>query len=93
MEDRLLFSNDLFAFHQELERSERPICLVDQAIPAPTPEEIAAIRRQNYTTLDQMILGLSQNLRYPAQAELQRLMVKGFVDLLLEEGQAPDGPC
>ena len=91
VEDRLLFSNDLFAFYQELERSERPICLVDQAIPAPTPEEIAAIRRQNYTTLDQMILGLSQNLRYPAQAELQRLMVKGFVDLLLEEGQAPDG--
>lgn len=91
VEDRLLFSNDLFGFYQELERSERPICLVDQAIPAPTPEEIAAIRRQNYTTLDQMILGLSQNLRYPAQAELQRLMVKGFVDLLLEEGKAPDG--
>ena len=38
-----------------------------------------------------MILGLSQNLRYPAQAELQRLMVKGFVDLLLEEGKSPDG--
>ena len=91
VEDRLLFSNDLFGFYQELERSERPICLVDQAIPAPTPEEIAAIRRQNYTTLDQMILGLSQNLRYPAQAELQQLMVKGFVDLLLEEGKAPDG--
>lgn len=90
VEDRLLFSNDLFGFYQELERSGRPICLVDQALPSPTPEEIAAIRRQNYTTLDQMILGLSQNIRYSSQAELQRLMVKGFVDLLLEEGQAPD---
>lgn len=90
VEDRLLFPNDLFSFYQELERSGRGICLVEQAIPIPTPEEIAAIRRQNYTTLEQMILGLSQNIAYPSQMELQRLMVKGFVDLLLEEGQSAE---
>ena len=90
VEDRLLFSNDLFSFYQELERSARGICLVNQAIPAPTPEEIASIRRQNYTTLEQMILGLSQNIVYPSQIELQRLMVKGFVDLLLEESQSAE---
>lgn len=90
VEDRLLFSNDLFSFYQELERSGRGICLVNQSIAPPNPEEIAAIRRQNYTSLEQMILGLSQNIAYPSQMELQRLMVKGFVDLLLEEGGAAD---
>ena len=91
VEDKLLFSNDLFAFYQQLKSEGRHLCLLNGGIPAPTPEEISAIRRQNYQNVDQLAAGLVPNIQYPESADLQRLMVKAFVDLILEESKHCDG--
>lgn len=87
--DRLTFSADLFGFYQRLKSEGRRVCVVNGSIPVPTPEEVAAVPRKNYRDLEQMAGDLAQNIRCPASAELQSLMVKGFLDLVLEEG-GPD---
>ena len=91
VEDKLLFSADLVSFYQQLQGQRRRICLVSGGIPAPAPEEIAAIRRQNYTSAEQLAAGLAPNIQCTANTELQRLMVKTFIDLVLEEEQACGG--
>lgn len=89
--DKLLFSSDLYAFYKRLQGDGRRICVVNGKIPLPTPEEIAAVKRQNYTTAEQLAAGLSRNIRYAGSQELQRLMVKAFLDLVLEESTGPEG--
>lgn len=87
VEDKLLFSNDMFSFYKELKASGRRVCLVNGGIPLPTPEEISSVKRQNYANVDQLAAGLSSNIQYPANMELQRLLVKTFIDLILEESK------
>lgn len=91
VEDTLTYSNDLFAFYKNLKNTQRKICVVNQEIPIPTPEEIAKIKRGNYPNADQLLLGLSQNIQYAENIELQRLMVKAFLDVLLEESDKLGG--
>ncbi len=88
VEDKLLFSNDIFSFYTQLKGSGRRICLVSGGIPAPTPEEIASIRRQNYQNADQLAAGLMPNIQCPASQELQRLMGRAFVELIMEEADS-----
>lgn len=91
VEDTLTYSNDLFAFYKNLKNTQRKICVVNQEISIPTPEEIAKIKRGNYPNADQLLLGLSQNIQYAENIELQRLMVKAFLDVLLEESDKLGG--
>ena len=91
VEDKLLFSNDMFSFYKQLKSGQRRVCLVNGGIPAPTPEEIASIKRQNYANVEQLAAGLVPNIQYPSSQELQRLMVKAFLDLILEEAREPGG--
>lgn len=87
VEDRLTYVNDLFKLQQELKNSKRMLVIVNGEIPRPTPEEIAGIKRDNYTKLDQLILNLSVNIQYTANIELQRIMHKAFVDIMLAESK------
>lgn len=87
--DKLTFSGDLFAFYKRLTGEKRRVCVVSGGISIPAPEEIAAIQRKNYANVEQLAGGLAQNIRFPADAELQRLMVKAFVDLVLDGGGQP----
>lgn len=88
-EDKLTFSGDLFSLYKELKSAGRRVQVVSGGIPVPTPEEISAIRRHNYTDVEQMAAGLVQNIQYPGGGELQKLMRKAFLDIVLaEEGQA-----
>lgn len=84
--DKLTFSSDLFTFYQQIKSQKRRVRVVNGAIPIPTPEEIAGIQRKNYGNLEQLAGGLAQNIRCPASGELQRLMVKAFMDIVLAEG-------
>ena len=88
VEDKLTYINELYRFQLELKRTGRRLVIVDKGLTPPTPEEIRGISRKNYTRQDQMILDLSANLRFAGNVELQRLMHKAFVDILLEEGKA-----
>lgn len=87
--DKITYMNDLYQLQLELKNSKRRIVIVDEMIPAPSNEEIASIRRRTYTTLDQMLSDLVVNIQYSFNIELQRLMIKAFLDVLLEEAKKP----
>ena len=84
-EDKLTYANELFRLQQELRNSKRNTVIVSKEIPRPTPQEISEIKRSNYTSEDQMLLGLACNIQYGANPELQRILHKTFVDVMLAE--------
>ena len=90
-EDKLTYANELFQFQQEIRNSKRKLVIVNEEIPKPTPEEIAGIKRSNYAKLDQLVLDLSSNIKYTANVELQRIMHKAFVDIVLAESKKEAG--
>lgn len=90
VEDKLTYLNELYQFYLELKNAGRKVVVVDQQISAPTMEEIASVNRKNYQKQDQMLMDLSSNLKYTANVELQRLMVKAFLDIMLEEAKKED---
>ena len=84
-EDKLTYANELFQLQLELKNAGRKTVIVNGEIERPTPDEIAEIRRGNYAKTDQLIMDLSTNIKYPANLELQKIMHKTFVDILLAE--------
>lgn len=90
VEDKLTYMNELYQFWLELKNSGRMTAIVNREITAPDAQEISAIQRKNYTRQEDMIMDLSMNIKYTANAELQRVMVKSFVDTIMEEGSQPN---
>lgn len=91
VEDKLLFPSDMVAFYQQLKREGRRVCLENGRLPPPTPEEIAAVRRRNHQTAEQLAADLAANLQYPNNQQLQTLMRQAFLDVVLEEDKAVGG--
>lgn len=89
VEDKLTYLNELYQFQLKLKGEGRNTVILEQKIPQPAPDEIAAIARHNYSTRDEMLLDLSKNIQYGPSPELRKLMVKAFVELLAEEGKKP----
>lgn len=87
--DKLTYINDLNHFYRELKGNKRQVVVVNKQIAVPTMEEISAIRRGNYQSVEQMLCELSQNLSYIANQELQKLMKKAFLDVMLDEANLP----
>ena len=90
VEDKITYANDLYQLQLELSNSQRRVAIVDECIPKPSMEEIGAVRRRNYVRQDEMLMDLSANIQYTANIELQRVMVKAFLDVLLVEAKEPD---
>ncbi len=88
VEDKLTYSSELFDLYRQLRRDKRRLCVVNGAIPVPTPEEIAAVRRRCYTEAEHLASDLAQNLQ-AAEQDLQRLLRKAFMDIVLEAADAP----
>lgn len=91
VEDKLLFPSDMVAFYQQLKREGRKVCLGNGRLPPPTPEEIAAVRRRNHQTAEQLAADLAANLQYPNNQQLQTLMRQAFLDVVLEEDKTVGG--
>ena len=91
VEDKLLFPSDMVAFYQQLKREGRKVCLENGRLPPPTPEEIAAVRRRNHQTAEQLAADLAANLQYPNNQQLQTLMRQAFLDVVLEEDKTVGG--
>ncbi len=90
VEDKLTYLNDLYRLNTELKNSKRKIVIVEGEIPAPSTEEINSIQRRNsYQKQDQMLLDLSNNIRCSAGNDLQALMRKAFLDMMLQEAKLP----
>ena len=90
VEDKITYANELYQLQLELSNSQRRVVIVDECIPKPSMEEIGAVRRRNYVRQDEMLMDLSANIQYTANIELQRVMVKAFLDVLLVEAKEPD---
>lgn len=89
VQDKLTYVNELYQFQLELKHSGRSPVVVEGEIPAPSMEEISQIKRGNYRTKEQMLMDLSKNLGDRSDVMLQRIMVKSFIDVMLEESQLP----
>lgn len=89
-EDKVTYANELFQLQQELRNAQRRLVIVSGSIPKPANEEITAIKRGNYAKLEQLVMGLSGNIKYSASVELQRIMQKAFVDVLVAESKQPE---
>lgn len=87
VEDKLTYLNELYQFQLELKNSGRRVVIVEQKIAQPTPDEIDSIKRQNYGRQEDMIMDLCHNIEYSSNAELQRIMVRSFIDVVLEESE------
>ena len=87
VEDKLTYVNQLFLFYQSIAESKRNLVAIDEKIPLPQPEEISSVRRKNYMNLEQMLLDLSSNLKVPENVELQRLLIKAFMDVMFSESK------
>lgn len=90
VEDRLTYQNDLFQLQLELKNRKRHVVIVNNTIDPPTIEEINEIHRKIYQNVNQLIIDLAINIRYSASQELQRIMHKAFVDIILEESKQPN---
>lgn len=90
VEDKTTYLNELYQFQLEIKNQKRNLLILETTIPQPTIEEISSIRRSNYNRQDQMLMELSSNIQYTANIELQRIMVKAFLDLMLELAKQPN---
>lgn len=88
VEDKSVYLNDLYQFQLELKHSGRKLLIFENVIMQPTAEEVAAIDRKNYNFRDQMLADLSSKIRFSANLELQKLMHKAYIDVLLEASEA-----
>lgn len=87
VEDKLTYQNQLYQLQLELKNSERKVVIVNGKLQPPSMEEISSIHRKNYQNINQLIMDLSTNIRYSPNQELQRIMIKAFVDSLLTESR------
>ena len=87
VEDKANYINELYHFYLELKNNKRRVVIIDDALMPPTMEEISQIKRNKYEKYEQLIMDLQSNIKYTANIELQRIMIKGFVDVILEESK------
>lgn len=84
VEDKLTYLQELYQLQMQVKSSERPLLILEGSIPPPAAEEIQNIQRKNSGTVEEILYALCQNIRYPADQELQRHMTAVFLDLMLE---------
>lgn len=87
VEDKAFYENELFNFQAEIKAEKRNLLIIDNSINAPNVDEINAIKRQNYSDITQMIISLSANLKAGFNSELQKIVIKAFIDVMTEESQ------
>lgn len=87
VEEMQTYPNVLYQTYTELKEAGRKVVVLDTALPEPTPQEVNLIQRTNPVKIENMIMEFLKNLKYPANSQLERLMTKSFVDLMLEESQ------
>lgn len=91
VKDKLTYVNELYQFQRQMAADGRNTVIIENEILPPTNDEISSIRRKNYEDGNQLIMELSSNLIFAANIELQRIMKKAFVDVMLEESQTLEG--
>ncbi|MDE7423278.1 MAG: YceG family protein [Lachnospiraceae bacterium] len=84
VEDKLTYINELSVFYTQMNNLKRKMVVVDGEIAKPTMEEISQIHRKNYHNNEEALMDLLKNIEFSQNKELQKLMIKVFIDVLLE---------
>ncbi|MBR0483447.1 MAG: hypothetical protein IJJ69_01540 [Oscillospiraceae bacterium] len=88
VEQKQSYPNLLYQLYDDLKTSGRPVVALDTALPEPSPAETNAVIRGNQPAkIDNLIMDFLPNLKNPANIQLERLAVKSFVDVMLEESR------
>ena len=90
VEDRLVYQNELLSFSSEIRAGKRQLFILENTIPVPTSEEIAGVKRNNYSNAESAISDLSKNIVYAQNNDLQQLMKYEFIKLFLAEADKKD---
>jgi hypothetical protein len=87
-EDQNTYRNELIRWKLKLETARRTVCIVEQAIPMPSPDEIAQVNRQNVTGGQQLLQHLLSQIQFPKCRELEQHAKKAFEKILSQyEGE------
>ncbi len=83
VEDKLTYLKELYQLQQKIKEDGRNLLILEENLSPPTTEEIQGISRENVNSLEEIARALAANIRCPGNNELQRLMIKVFLDWLL----------
>ena len=83
-EDKISYLNELYRYQLEVKNRERKIVIVEGELPLPSYDEIAKIRKGNYKSVERLIADMASNIRYQNKAELRKLIVYAFADIISE---------
>ncbi len=89
-EDKMLYEEKLFKFQSELKANKRNLVIVNKEIGKPTVDEVSKVNRTNYKDINSLIAGLAGNIRYLGNDDIHRIMIKSFVDTMIEAGKIED---
>ncbi|MDE7292833.1 MAG: YceG family protein [Oscillospiraceae bacterium] len=81
-EDKNAYLAELYNMYLRL-KAQRRVLVIDEGIKPPSNDEIAAVRRGNYSDVFSLIKDLSKNIVH-SSAQLQGLMRKAFGEVMLE---------
>lgn len=83
VEDKVTYADELYRLLLEMKNSGRKVVIVNGPIPKPTNDEISKIKRANYSNSDQLIMGLAENIKCVDDTQLQKIMRRSFVDIMI----------
>lgn len=90
VEDKITYLNELYRFRLELKNTKRKLLIIENKIPQPSADEVGYIKRKNYQNIDQLLTDMVVNLNFIANLEMQSIVRRAFVNILLEEAELPE---
>jgi len=90
VEDKTTYQNDLYRFYLDIKNGGRTFCIIENSVSLPTTDEIARVRKGNYTSTDQMLKDLMTRIVVPNNIELQKLMRCAFAEVIAEASKEPN---
>jgi len=87
VEDKSTYLSSLFKMYTQLKNENRNVVVVNKYIETPTVDEISKINRLNYSNIEQMLIHISKNIIFYNNIELQNLVRKKFIKLMMEENK------
>ncbi len=85
VEEQNAYVSDLYKLREALTGEKRKLVILEGSIPKPSNDEIGSIRRQNYTSAENMAASLAVNISFPLEMPLQKIMMEAFRRVMLEE--------
>ena len=89
VEDKATYYNELLKWKLKLESKGRDVVIIEKEIPMPDAVEVQNIKRENYGSTSQMLKGMTENITFPRNKELERYAKSAFISLMEEDKEIP----